>query len=149
MKRAFIIVSACLAFAGGDAKEDAKKEQKKLEGKWQVTYVEADGNKQGEEDVKKMTMTFEGDKYTLKMDENIVSKGKTKIDPTKKPKTIDGTPEEGDAIGQVIAAIYEIDGDNLKLCYGQPGQNRPDKFEAGAGTGFTMLKATRVKNQDK
>jgi uncharacterized protein (TIGR03067 family) len=124
-----------------DAKDDdAKKELKKLEGNWQVISMEIDGQKMPEEDAKQYTVLIKGDKYTLKMQDNPINQGTIKVDPTKKPKTIDITPTDGDNSGKTMLGIYEQDGDTQKTCYTQPDKPRPTKFSSEGGNTLIVYK---------
>jgi uncharacterized protein (TIGR03067 family) len=139
LKRHALLVLALGFLMAADAKDDdIKKERKQTDGAWSLTSFITDGNKVAEEEVKKFKLTLEGDKYTLKQEDSVVSKGTTKIDPAKKPKTIDITPTEGDNKGQVMLGIYEINGDTYKVCY-TPTGDRPTKFAAEAGSGHFLL----------
>lgn len=61
-------------------------------------------------------------------------KGTCKIDPSTRPKTMDITGTEGPNAGRNIPAIYELDGDKLKICYGLRGSPRPAEFKSDVGT---------------
>jgi uncharacterized protein (TIGR03067 family) len=76
------------------------------------------------------------------------------IDPTKKAKTLDicyeKTPSDAKVeasafAGKVGAAIYEIDGDTLKECSEDPGNQRPDSFDAPRGTQRSLMIYKRIK----
>jgi uncharacterized protein (TIGR03067 family) len=138
-RHTLLAVAVALLVAADDAKDDPKKELKKFEGTWQFTSIEIDGQKPPEDEVKKHKVIIEGEKYTLKIDDNVVNQGTIKVDPTKKPKTIDITTMEGGNPAQVMLGIYEEKGDEHKVCYAMPGQNRPEKFSADAGTGNTLV----------
>jgi uncharacterized protein (TIGR03067 family) len=57
-----------------------------------------------------------------------VAKGTSKIDPSKKPKTIDLTAAEGDSAGKTALGIYELEKDSRKVCIAKPGDERPTEF---------------------
>ncbi len=140
-----LLVLAVGLLVAADAKEDtAKKELKKLEGTWQVVSMEMDGQKQPEDDAKQFKVIIKGDKYTLKRGDDTVNQGTFTIDATKKPKTIDIKPTEGDNSGQTMLGIYEQDGDTQKTCYAQPDKKRPTKFSSDDGQ--TLIVQKRQKN---
>jgi uncharacterized protein (TIGR03067 family) len=117
-----VVLLTGLAAAG-----DTKDEMKKLQGTWK-----------GEFEGKKFEMKLEKDKFTVTFSDgnnNIVFMGKIKIDPSKKPKEIDLTIEEGkDFTGKTSQGIYEVDGDSLKWCANEPGKDtRPTAFPAKEG----------------
>jgi uncharacterized protein (TIGR03067 family) len=63
------------------------------------------------------------------------------LDPTTDPKRIDleraGTEK--------TFGIYTLDKDQLKICYGEPGAQRPKAFESKAGDRVFLLVLKRVK----
>jgi uncharacterized protein (TIGR03067 family) len=135
-----------LAFfvGGSDAKDDAKNDQKNLQGKWTMTSGIIDGN----EIPKSPTMgevTYKGDKYEWKTGDGQSGSGTFKLDPTKKPKHMDSVPSDGPVAGQTVEEIYEIDGDSLKICLALPGTNRPTAFKSEAGSGIWLFTYKRAK----
>src|SRR5205085_1544002 len=71
-----------------------------------------------------------------------------KHDAGKKPKTIDLTPKEG---GRMMEGIYELSGDTLKFCFGDPGK-RPTDFKSDAGSENMLMELQRLsakKEKDK
>jgi len=155
MKTSFVIptigfVLACLGFlaAAEDEKQEAiKKDRKKYEGTWRVVSLELNGNKQPEDGAKRFTVVNKGDgTWILQYDGEKVIQGTSEIDPTRKPKTIDFMTTEGDDKGKIVLGIYELGDDTRKLCYAQPGKDRPSEFSAPAGSGHTLVVFKREKN---
>jgi uncharacterized protein (TIGR03067 family) len=52
-----------------------------------------------------------------------------KIDTSKKPKTMDIIGAEGPNKGKTFLAIYELNGDTLRVCYNLGGKERPAEFK--------------------
>jgi uncharacterized protein (TIGR03067 family) len=67
-----------------------------------------------------------------------------KIDPSKKPKHSDATFTEGELTAKTLG-IYEVDGDNMKICYGLPGKDRPTEFSSKPGSGQVLIVYKRDK----
>jgi uncharacterized protein (TIGR03067 family) len=100
--------------------DDVADELKKLEGTWRIVSREHNGQKSVPPD----SWQIKGNRITAIVNKNPLASYELKIDPTKKPKTIDrammlpesfgskklkpGTPNYG---------IYEVDGDTMKMCY--------------------------------
>jgi len=113
---------------------DAPKDLKKVEGTWVLVSGEDDGKKLSGESLKNARLTFEGDKHTVKVGDTTFT-GTHKLDSTKKPKTIDISDTDGPFKGKTVLGIYELDGNEFRLCYAPPGKDRPKDFSAKAGTG--------------
>ena len=119
-----VIVSLLTSSVAADDKKD-------LDGKWVVVSVERDGKPWAA--MKGAIRVNNGDKYILTPKEGKAVPGTFKIDPTKKPKTIDMTPTEGNFKDKTLLGIYELDGDTLKICFAEPGKERPTDFTSKAG----------------
>ncbi len=88
-----------------------------------------------------MTLTLQGQdatvSFTTRQHGKVELKGKVILDESKSPKTLDWTGFLG-PMGQAVPdnlAIYRLSekGDQLKICSGGPGNERPDRFEEGEG----------------
>ena len=131
-------------FASSIMADDVEKDLKKLEGTWTFDSVEAGGNKLPAEQFKTMSVTMEGTKYSVKLNDMVVEAATQKIDPSKSPKTMDVTVTEGPNKGKVYLAIYEINGDTLKVCFDPEGKKRPNEFKGDVGS-QTLVVHKRVK----
>jgi uncharacterized protein (TIGR03067 family) len=147
MKRCVVLVLAAGLLVAGDKKEDAKKDLKKFQGQWVAVSVELNGKAVPDEAVKSVKVTVKGNKVTIK-EGDMTSEGKFTLDPTKKPKQIDGTAKEGDKEVKTIG-IYEFDGDKVKICYALAGKERPKEFSTKAGTQQSPLILTVYKRAKK
>lgn len=134
MTSLMVLILAAGAFAGADTpKEDSvKQELKRLEGTWAVVALEVQGQKLPEDQLKKEQplYVFKGEECTVKSGNKTISRAVIKIDPRKMPKTIDATGTDGTDKDQTIMGIYEMEGDNLKICYAVSGKPRPTDFLA-------------------
>jgi uncharacterized protein (TIGR03067 family) len=130
--------------ARADDKGEVAKELKKFQGTWTVELVEAEGKELPIALFKDMTVTFEGDKYTVRIGDQVIQTATQKLDPSRSPKTLDGTVAEGPNQGTVILGIYEISGDRLKVCFDPEGKKRPTAFKTAAGAQTTLAVYKRV-----
>ena len=140
-----LMVGAFLVTAGTAQDDTIKKERAKLKGSWKLVQMEAGGEKAPEDAIKSMGMEFADDKVFLK-DAKQKKEGTYKIDPSKKPTTIDITPADGPDKGKPLPGIYMIDGDTLKLCAAdEPGQDRPTEFATKKGVHAVLMTFKREK----
>jgi uncharacterized protein (TIGR03067 family) len=134
-----------LPLAADTGKDSKKTDKERLEGTWKVIGGERDGMKLSDEDVKKLdvTVTIKGDRYSAKAngeDED----GKIKIDPTKKPKTLDFIIESGSDKGKTQLAVYSLEGDKLTICIAAPGgEKRPTELKTAAGSDTSLYTLER------
>lgn len=132
----------CLLLAYGEARSEDAKEQQKLEGTW--SFVKSSGEaSQKKEKLSAMRMVFKGDTVSF------VGEGKTRtvqgtytVGLSDNPKTMD-INLENDGKKLTTLAIYELDGDTLKLCHylgGMASKERPKEFAADKQTVVGILK---------
>ena len=130
--------------ARADDKADVDKELKKFQGTWTFESVETGGKEVPAAQFKGITVTFEGDKYTVKKGDEMIQACTLKLDPSKSPKTLDVTVAEGPNKGATMLGIYEISGDTLKVCFDPDGKKRPTEFKGASGS-QTLVVHKRVK----
>jgi RNA polymerase sigma-70 factor (ECF subfamily) len=126
-----------------------QEEMKRLEGVWAITALAEDAAQVTPQDAAKKfesigRVVIQGDRMMIRTN---VSNQKSSIslgfwiDPARSPGTMalipaDGKVKEDQDDLPILLGIYELKGDTLKICV---GVDRPDKFEAGAGTGRMMM----------
>ncbi len=142
-----ILSVSFLLVAGDGSKDDpAKKDSEALQGTWMAVVLERNGQKAPERVVKNFKVVFKDDKMIV----NPGSDNRTStfsLDPSKKPKWMDNTPEQGPAKGKTLPAIYELDGDNLKICFDNEGvsDRRPSDFKTTPRSGLALFVLKREK----
>jgi len=134
----FSFALAVATFAG-EKVNDAKE----IQGTWLPVKAQIRGEEMNEQVLKTITLKLDAGKYEV-MAENL-DKGTYTIDPAAKPKTIDVTGVEGPNAGKKMPAIYELDGDMLRICYGLGGSPRPTEFKSPAGTKTFLVTYKRKK----
>lgn len=139
MRGQALLVMACgLVLIGQLAGDEGKKDDIDLfQGDWVMVSGEANGVKIADEQAKAFKRTVKGDKITITRGGEELYRGTFKLDPTKKPKTIDVHVETGPAKGMTRVGIYELDGDTMKICVAQPEAPRPTEFTGKAGSNQT------------
>jgi uncharacterized protein (TIGR03067 family) len=138
-----LVACAGLTLAAGAPDDPAKSDADKLQGIWKVASIETDGKKMPEDAVKTVRMTVKGDRIFLR-EENKEEEASFKIDSALTPKTMDLTIRAGEKM-ETVKFIYELRGDDLKICGGRAGKDRPKDFAAKAGSGLTLMAFKREK----
>ena len=145
MKRTLALFAA-IAFVAAD--DDAnKKDMEKLQGDWAAVSMVRDGMNIPRDDAQSFFRSIKGDKSTVFRYDDVVNKGTFSIDATKKPKTMDFVPEGTDDKSKSSLGIYEFDGEKLKICFAQPGKDRPPEFTSKEGSGHALTVWEREKKK--
>src|SRR5262249_36978827 len=127
------------------AQDQAKKDQKRMQGTWAMVALEVDGKLVGEDKLKDTVLLIKGNRYITRVKDEEIETTFT-LDPSKKPKAIDMVFSEGEKKDKVLKGIYEIDGDTLKLCRGLTAeQQRPGQFATWPNTGVFVVTWKRQK----
>jgi uncharacterized protein (TIGR03067 family) len=124
------------------APAEDKKDEDVIQGTWTVVLKEMGGKKTPGADLKALKVTIKDGKLTV---DDGKKKGTVayKLDPSKKPKAIDLTRDDEK---MATPAIYELDGDTLKLCWSEKDpDHRPTEFASGDGSGQTVMVLKREK----
>src|SRR5262249_7465158 len=111
---------------------DEKDDWKALKGTWSVEKAVLMGNDMTDT-FKSVTLTMDEGKYTATFGET-EDKGTLTLDAAAKPKRVSITSTDGPNKGKTIEAIYDVDGDTLKVCYAIEGKDPPKEFELKEGT---------------
>jgi uncharacterized protein (TIGR03067 family) len=130
------------ALPADDKKSDPKADAAGMKGKWRVVSTHFNG--------KEAPMTVDSQRILEFTEKEFTAydgkkKGRTlsySLDPAADPKRIDlvlaGTEQKS-------LGLYVLDGDDLKLCYGEPGAGRPVKLESKEGEKTFLIVLKRIK----
>jgi uncharacterized protein (TIGR03067 family) len=138
----YLLVAVLLAAAPA---EDKSKDEEKIQGNWTIVSREFIGQKAPEAELKALKVTIKDG--TLTITDGTKKHAITyKLDPSKKPKAIDLTNLDGKDGKDLTLAIYELDDDNLKLCWSEKApEHRPTKFASDEGSAQTIIVFKREK----
>ncbi len=146
MRYKFILpVTLSLILASVVCCRDDKDDAKTMDGTWVPASAELAGDKWPDEFLKKMKLVTKGDKYTVTFGQ-VTDQGTVKLDPGKKPKSMDIIGTEGPNKGKTFLAIYELTKDELKVCYNLDGKERPTAFATKSGTQLFLVTYKREKS---
>lgn len=144
MRPNFLMVSVLtLLFPFAVWSADPKVEE--LNGTWSPESAEMAGQALPEEARKSIKLVIKDDKYTVTIGQK-VDEGTAKTDSSAKPKTLDVVGTNGPNKGRTLLAIYELEGDTLKVCYDLSGKVRPTEFQSKAGTQLFLVTYKRAKS---
>ncbi len=123
------------------AKKDAiAKELKALEGTWEAVAGVRDGDNVNFNGDKKLRITLGADgAYTVECGGEVIAGGKWDLYPWQKPKAVDDTT----ANGKLVLGIYELAGDELRLCQGMPHYNGPVTPRMARPTTFSSKRGSK------
>ena len=140
---AALLAASTLLFSQAARADD----RKDMEGTWKVESAEAGGKKIESGDLMEVVVKITGDRYEVKVKDR-TDAGTLKLDETQKPKTMDATDTEGDDVGKVVKAIYDLTGDTLRVCYTLDGGERPTEFATKEGSPLLLLTYKREKKAE-
>lgn len=152
MKRCSLaVLMTALLLGVGIAQDAPKGDHDKIQGAWKVISMETrenPGKKVPDDKIKDLKVVITKDKLEIRTGkEPVVGYKFNKVDPTTKPKGIDLALVLKDGSDKPTLGIYELDGDELKLCIGDPSPEpkRPTEFEVSK-RGLFLLVLKRDKN---
>jgi uncharacterized protein (TIGR03067 family) len=118
---------------------------KDLEGVWQVVSAVQDGKEIAPTDEKQRAIvTFKGGIMTMHS-AGMDTKWSIRVDTTKSPRTIDLTLDAGPDKAKPSLGIYDVKGDELRMCHCEAGNGRPTDFTAKEGSQSTLATLRRIK----
>jgi uncharacterized protein (TIGR03067 family) len=139
MKRSFVmpLLAAIMCSSltlGADAKDDGPG----LDGTWVPSSAEIAGKKLPAGAIASWKLVVKDAQYTFTSNEQ-TDKGTVKVDRAAKPMTMDILGVDGPNKGKTILAIFELNGDSLKVCYDVGGQKRPAEFQTKEETSLFLV----------
>jgi uncharacterized protein (TIGR03067 family) len=131
------IVILVILIGAATPAQDAKKEAEKLQGQWVGVSWETRGFQHPAEAAQQRKLTVKGDGWIVKQGDEPENKAAFKIDPSKDPKTIDLTFEQGKF--RKMHGIYKLEGDTLTVCLTRDNKERPKEFKTSKEDGILMV----------
>src|SRR5262249_28395891 len=122
MIRSLALASLVVALGVGHAYEPSdavKGEIKKLQGVWKTAALTYNGKDFLADGKLSINFVFKGDVATIEANDEVkkeYAKIRVKLDPSTTPKIMDMTVLGGVQKDTVIEGIYELKGDELKIC---------------------------------
>ena len=112
----------------------AKNDLDALQGVWQPTEIVGNGDAAPADAIAAMRVTIKGKEFVVKAGGDNDDSGSFEITESASPKRMDVKSRQGD----IIPAIYEFDGDKLRVCYALNNAARPTEFKSTAGSNHVL-----------
>jgi uncharacterized protein (TIGR03067 family) len=106
----------------------------RLQGTWTIVALEIDGVEMPSGGSK---IVVEGDRFTT-VSMGATYNGDIALYPSKKPKAFDLNFTAGPEKGNTSFGIYELNGDQWKICLTVTGKSRPQAFATQPGSGLAL-----------
>jgi len=140
--------AATLAADAADKEEAIRADRARMAGEWRVVSIEANGNTNADSVVAGITVVNRLDgTWSLLSNGNMIAEGKSTIDPTSSPKTIDLRGIRAsveNARGTHYRGIYEVHETTRRLCFVPADKPLPESFDGGRETGQILVTFERV-----
>jgi uncharacterized protein (TIGR03067 family) len=137
-----VVLTFSLAACGDE--KDKNKDKDSIDGTWLMAEAELGGKEFPEEIRKSIKLVVKDGKYVSTAGE-VTDKGTVKLNAKAKPKEMDVVGTDGPNKGKTLLAIYERDGDTLRVCYDLSGKKRPKEFKTAEGTQLLLVTYKREK----
>ena len=145
MKRSFVVTMlAAVMCSSLTLSADAKDKAPGLDGTWIPASAELAGKKLPANALASWKLVIKDADYTFTSNEP-TDKGTVNVDQSAKPMTMDIKGVDGPNKGKTILAIFELKGDNLKVCYDVGGPKRPTEFQTKEDTSLFLVDYKRQK----
>jgi len=109
----------------------------KLQGTWTILTLQMDGSEMPAGAPGGSKIVVKGGKFTT-VSMGAKYDGTITLDAAKRPKTFDLKFTTGPEKGNTSLGIYELDGDNWKICLTVTGHTRPRTFATKPGSGHAL-----------
>ena len=133
----------CLVLLGAD-KPDAEA----IQGTWIVAACELEAKLLPLSAFKELRYGLHKDgKWTLEGGPGFpkAKAGTYTLNPKDKLKTVDLIPNDGPFKGKTFKGIYQLEGDEMKMCFAFPGKERPTSFTTQPESGLVLEFWRRIK----
>jgi uncharacterized protein (TIGR03067 family) len=135
----YLAVAASLSTFAADS-SDAKA----VQGNWKPARAELAGQPLADGLLKTISLKLDNGKYEVFVGEH-PDRGTYTLDANTRPGSMTVTGTEGPNKGKTFPAIYELNGDTLRICYDLSGAKRPAEFKSTAGTKLYLVTYHRKK----
>jgi uncharacterized protein (TIGR03067 family) len=141
---ALVLTSTLVARAEDSSDQKKHADEVALQGDWLPIKAELAGKPMPDEVLKTISLKLTKNEYDVQV-AGKPDKGTWSIDPEAKPKAMTVKGVKGPNAGKTFPAIYEFDGDTLRICYDLSGKARPTEFKSTPATKLYLVTYRRTK----
>ena len=144
MKTKSSLLLVAILFIGAADAPSARTELDKVAGKWSVSELIYNG---ADHSTLNFNFTFKGDEGIIEGNDELKQEYaaiKIKLDPKTIPRTMDFSVVGGTQKDEVIEGIYELKGNELRICARVSGKDRPTKFASPDGSNIVLIVLKRA-----
>jgi uncharacterized protein (TIGR03067 family) len=148
MKPRLALLLLVFLVAAEPIKDQPRKTPEKLDGTWTPTKLIYNGKDMTGNKKMQFRFVFKGNEAVVEGSKDVqkeYARLKVKLDPSYDPHLIDITIGGGVQEGAVIEGIYDLKGDELKICAKVFGSDRPSEFGSPEGSSIVLLVLKRNK----
>ena len=135
-----ILCAGCATMFTGS--REVPSEAKAIQGNWRPAKAVLSGEPMADAVLKIISLKMDDGRYEVFVGGN-PDRGTSTLDPATELKAMNVTGTEGPNVGKTFPAIYELNGDTLRICYDLSGVNRPAEFKSMAGTKLYLVTYNR------
>jgi uncharacterized protein (TIGR03067 family) len=138
------ILSTCLAAVASLSAfaANSNDDTNALQGKWRPVKAELGGQPMADDVLKIISLKMDNGKYEVFVGDE-PDRGTYSVDSTTEPKAITVVGTDGPNKGRTFPAIYELNGDTLRICYDLSGAKRPTEFKSATDTKLYLVTYSR------
>jgi len=133
------VVLTMTAFAAESIGDD-----KAIQGRWKPVTAQLGGQPMPDAILKTISLKLTDGKYEAFVGDE-PDRGTYSLDSGSSPKGMTVVGTEGPNRGRTFPAIYELNGDTLRICYDLSGAKRPSEFKSLPGTKLYLVTYNRKK----
>jgi uncharacterized protein (TIGR03067 family) len=125
--------------------EQAALDRQQMQGEWKPAVLEVFGQRVPAQHIAEWKMVVSGDRLTGYDGDKVLDQARFLLDPNRKPRAIQIVYDVGPSKGVSMRGIYEIDGDTLRICVSERGQENPREFLTREDSDLTLVVLRRKK----
>jgi uncharacterized protein (TIGR03067 family) len=146
MLRCLMLVSAGLLLVQAAGDDPDQKDLDAMQGTWKVVELSEKGEKLTAKEIDPVEVVILATKMAVHDDGKFREELTLKLNAKQKPRAVDLKYTKGPNTGKQESAIYELEGDTLKLCINEKQNGaRPTEFKSTKENEFSLVVLKKVK----